>query len=124
MQVIETHLKHNAVETRLAVLRWIHHLLNRMPSQIFVYMEHLLPILLQMLSDASDEVVLLDLEVLSDVSQQKDTAIKLSSLNLSSSVQEQLSGISPYFVKFAISLLAMFRTDVALLNERGVLIIR
>ena len=74
------------------------------------------------------EVVLLDLEVLSDVCQEKHNVpsekLLQQSVDLSSETKRQLSGISPYFVKFATSLLQMFRKDRALLNERGSLIIR
>lgn len=93
---------------------------------MFPYVERLFPTLLTMLSDASDEVVLLDLEVLSDLCQEKDSAshVSLDALDLHSESKAKLTGISPYFVKFALSLLDLFRNDSMLLKERGTLIIR
>ncbi|VDL81896.1 unnamed protein product [Nippostrongylus brasiliensis] len=91
--VVEVLLKfvdHNKQETRIAVLNWILHLNSTMPSQLFVHMERIFPVLLATLSDTSDE----------------------------------LAPVSPSLVKFAISLLEMFRAEPALLNDRGVLIIR
>uniref|UniRef100_A0A914W468 Protein VAC14 homolog n=1 Tax=Plectus sambesii TaxID=2011161 RepID=A0A914W468_9BILA len=126
IDVLKSHLQHETVQTRVAVLKWIHHLHKKMPGKVFPYVERLFPILLTMLSDASDEVVLLDLEVLSDLCQEKDSAahVSLDALDLPTESKVKLAGISPYFVKFALSLLEMFRDDSMLLKERGTLIIR
>ncbi len=71
-------------------------------------------------------MVLLDLEVLSDVCQDKDVnhKVELKSLDLTPSSLSALQGLSPYFVKFVMSLLEMFRREQSLLLTRGAFIIR
>ncbi|KAK6021462.1 HEAT repeat protein, partial [Ostertagia ostertagi] len=57
--VVEVLLKfvgYKKQETRIAVLNWIRHLNATMPSQLFVHMEQIFPVLLGTLSDTSDEV--------------------------------------------------------------------
>ncbi|WKX90400.1 hypothetical protein Q1695_009334 [Nippostrongylus brasiliensis] len=127
--VVEVLLKfvdHNKQETRIAVLNWILHLNSTMPSQLFVHMERIFPVLLATLSDTSDEVLLLDLHLLSDICQSSTDRydVNLSSFQLSEDTLKNLAPVSPSLVKFAISLLEMFRAEPALLNDRGVLIIR
>lgn len=70
--VVEVLLKFVAYkkqETRISVLNWIRHLNATLPSQLFVHMERIFPVLLGTLSDTSDEVLLLDLHLLSDICQ-------------------------------------------------------
>jgi len=74
------------------------------------------------LTDSSDDVVLLDLKVLSDLCEH--AAIDIGTLNLKEEAKNQLTKMSPYLVKFAISLLQMFNENGSLLVERGVMIIR
>ncbi|KHJ78921.1 hypothetical protein OESDEN_21450, partial [Oesophagostomum dentatum] len=105
--VIEVLLKfvgHEKRETRVAVLNWIRHLNATMPSQ----------------------VLLLDLHLLSDICQSNAERydVDLKSFHLSETTVKNLAPVSPSLVKFAISLLEMFRAEPSLLNDRGVLIIR
>ncbi|KIH49127.1 HEAT repeat protein, partial [Ancylostoma duodenale] len=127
--VIEVLLKfvtHEKRETRIAVLNWIRHLNATMPSQLFLHMDRIFPVLLGTLSDTSDEVLLLDLHLLSDICQSNADRydVDLKSFQLSEDTVKNLSPVSPSLVKFAVSLLEMFRAEPALLNDRGVLIIR
>ncbi|VDM28338.1 unnamed protein product [Toxocara canis] len=115
----------------MAVLNWIRHLHKNAPAKIFPYMDRIFPTLLSMLSDTCDDVLLLDLQLLSDVCEEKSTnLIDIEELHLDADIKKQaiicsfLSSLSPYLVKFAVSLLKMFRDDALLLSERGVLIIR
>ena len=52
----------------MAALRWISMLLEKSPDQLEQQIGGLLPILLNTLSDVSDAVVLLDLEVIARIS--------------------------------------------------------
>ncbi|ETN81177.1 HEAT repeat protein [Necator americanus] len=127
--VIEVLLKfvvHEKRETRVAVLNWIRHLNATMPSQVFLHMDRIFPVLLGTLSDTSDEVLLLDLHLLSDIchSNAGRYDVDLKSFQLTEDTVNNLSPVSPSLVKFALSLLEMFRAEPALLNDRGVLIIR
>lgn len=56
VQVLHNNLDFESVLTRVAVLRWIHHLYQKMPSRVFPHMEELFPNLLKLLSDVSDDV--------------------------------------------------------------------
>ncbi|KAF1788544.1 Vacuole morphology and inheritance protein 14 [Phytophthora cactorum] len=55
----------------MAALRWISMLLEKYPNQLSAHIGQLLPALLRTLSDISDSVVLLDLEVLARISLNK-----------------------------------------------------
>jgi vacuole morphology and inheritance protein 14 len=68
IEVLSLQLLNKSVETRIAVLRWMLNLHNRLPKKMFLLADQLFPILLSSLSDSSDEVVLLDLEVIAEVS--------------------------------------------------------
>ncbi|XP_071957548.1 protein VAC14 homolog [Antedon mediterranea] len=121
--VVEVLLKHlhqqSLMQTKIAVLRWIYHLHLKTPRKIFQHVEQIFPVLLETLSDVSDEVVLLDLEVLSEV---------VSSSNGPQSEvgfqPKPIPGTNIYFTKFMISLLDLFCKDSQLLEDRGFFIIR
>ncbi|MCP9260897.1 Protein VAC14-like protein [Dirofilaria immitis] len=125
IKVLLKHIKYEFRDTRMAVLNWISRMHITAPSKLFSYMDRIFPVLLSLLSDTCDDVLLLDLQLLSDICEGKNTSgVELQELNLDEDILKQLSGISPYLVKFTSSLLAMFRSDTALLNDRGVLIVR
>ncbi|OXA63462.1 Protein VAC14 [Folsomia candida] len=125
----------HAVSTKVAVLRWIYHLtlglikmakMNanidhlKMGDEMFRFVDETFPVLLKTLSDPSDEVVLLSLEVLAEIvsfpckSREggDDLPVKIEIQN------------NPYFIKFVVSLLGLFSTDRQLLEDRGAFIIR
>lgn len=67
IEVLTRNLQNTAVPTKVAVLRWIYHLHLKMGDQMFRHIDETFPVLLKTLSDPSDEVVLLALEVLSEI---------------------------------------------------------
>ena len=89
------------VSTKMAALRWINMLLEKIPRGMNKFISDLLPVLLKTLSDPSDAVVLLCLQV--------------------------LSRISLYKAEFKLvlsSILSLFSTEHNLLETRGSLIVR
>ncbi|KAG6622325.1 VAC14 family protein [Phytophthora cinnamomi] len=85
----------------MAALRWISMLLEKYPNQLSAHIGQLLPALLRTLSDISDSVVLLDLEVLARISLNKVE-----------------------FEKVLNSILLLFSQDRRLLEMRGSMIVR
>ena len=71
MEVLTKQLQRGTVPSKVASLRWIYHLFIQIPVQMFQYIDELFPVLLKTLSDTSDEVVILDLEVLAEISSSK-----------------------------------------------------
>ncbi|VDK31715.1 unnamed protein product, partial [Gongylonema pulchrum] len=125
IKVLLKHIKHENRDTRMAVLNWISQMHRTAAAKLFTYMDRIFPLLLSLLSDTCDDVLLLDLQLLSEICEGKNTGgVELHELHLAESTLKQLSGLSPYLVKFASSLLTMFQCDTALRNDRGVLIIR
>lgn len=124
VNVLTHQLMHVSMQTRIAVLRWFLHLFTKIPSKIFVHVEEIFPRLLQTLSDPSDEVVLLDLEVLAEISSSSGTSKALSPQELSGDTTTTLGASNGYFGKFMVSLLDLFQADPQLLEERGSFIIR
>ncbi|KAK0425832.1 hypothetical protein QR680_009415 [Steinernema hermaphroditum] len=122
--VLLKHIHHDKRETRMAVLNWIKHMHSVIPDQIIPYIEKIFSLLLTMLSDTCDDVLLLDLHLLSDICEQKQHSLTSSSLNLDSDTTEKLTNVSPYLIKFCISILEMFRSRPSLMTDRGVLIVR
>ncbi|XP_021943778.1 protein VAC14 homolog isoform X3 [Folsomia candida] len=135
VDVLTRNLQNTAVSTKVAVLRWIYHLtlglikmakMNanidhlKMGDEMFRFVDETFPVLLKTLSDPSDEVVLLSLEVLAEIvsfpckSREggDDLPVKIEIQN------------NPYFIKFVVSLLGLFSTDRQLLEDRGAFIIR
>ncbi|KAI1285478.1 Protein VAC14 -like protein [Halotydeus destructor] len=102
----------NSTQTKVAVLRWIRHLHSKVPQKITPHLEdNLFPVLLKTLLDSSDDVTILDLEVLAQVFTQ------------SQHIDEGLTS-STYFTRFMLELLNLFRTNTNILEERGAFIIR
>jgi len=89
------------VPTRMAALRWINMLVVKNPQDMSRFIGDLLPALLKTLSDDSDDVVLLNLQVLGQIS--KD--------------DREFQRVLP-------AILQLFSSDRRLLETRGSLIIR
>lgn len=130
-------LTHNSIQTRLAALQWFTHLLNKMPMKTFQYIDDFFPLFLQTLSDPSDEVVLLDLEALAEISsnpagrQNKNVVKEADQENTekrkeSSAIVEgkEVTGLNHYFDKFMLELIRLFHENRLLLEEKGTFIIR
>lgn len=64
----ELNKNQNVLSTKMAALRWINMLMERRKKDMNEHIEDLLPVLLRTLSDPSDAVVLLTLQVLSRIS--------------------------------------------------------
>ncbi|TMW67782.1 hypothetical protein Poli38472_007454 [Pythium oligandrum] len=101
MTKLNSELVSDHVPTRMAALRWISMLLEKAPNQLSDHIGTLLPTLLKTLSDISDAVVLLDLEVLARIS-----------LN------------EKEFERVLNAILQLFAQDRRLLETRGSLIVR
>ncbi|XP_046631205.1 protein VAC14 homolog [Daphnia pulicaria] len=106
--VLDQHLTHNSVHTKVAVLKWIEHLLSHLPNSILPHTEKLFPVLLNNLSDPADQVVILTVQALAHIANAKANDAKGDS----------------YFLKFMKSLLALFSSDNGMQEERWAFIIR
>ncbi|KAH7942320.1 hypothetical protein HPB49_022886 [Dermacentor silvarum] len=127
VNVLTRQLMHVSMQTRIAVLRWFLHLFTKIPNKIFVHVEEIFPKLLQTLSDPSDEVVLLDLEVLAEISSSSAAG---GSGATKRAVSSGGSGAVPagdavavpngYFGKFMLSLLDLFQQLCVLLSAEDI----
>lgn len=91
-------------ETRLAALEWLLVLHAKVPDKILSLEDGTFPALLKTLSDPAEQVIRLDLQLLSQISSR--------------------STEDGYFFHFMTNLLGLFTTDRGLLEQRGSLIIR
>jgi vacuole morphology and inheritance protein 14 len=101
------------VPTKMAALRWINMLMEKRKANMNAYIEELLPVLIRTLSDPSDAVVLLNLQVLSRIS----LAQRDERGDVEESEEEQ-------FELVLNAILSLFAKDRQLLETRGSLIIR
>lgn len=119
----------NDVSTQIAALHWINMLLEKHPISMNDFLESLLPVLLRTLSDPSDEVVLLNLEVLSRIAlgNSTDDTKSNSNLKLDPTIHDGIMAGKSNSSKFQMvlnAILTLFSKDRALLELRGSLIIR
>ncbi|KAJ8934149.1 hypothetical protein NQ314_013559 [Rhamnusium bicolor] len=112
VEVLTQYLMHNSIQTKVAVLKWIHDLYTKLPNKMVEHIDILFPALQRTLSDESDQVVQQCLVVIAEV---------ISSPKTSS---RSVNGNNTYYNKFVVSLLHSFSTDKRLLDERGSFIIR
>ncbi|XP_003372521.1 putative HEAT protein [Trichinella spiralis] len=125
VEVLLPSLNDGEVSSKIAALKWIHYLYEAMSDKFFIYMEELFPCLLRLLSDPSDEVVALDVTVLSDLCTGKEGYnTTVEKFGLPAGSVRQLKAVSPYFVHIMKSLLDEFRSDCSFLHDRGTFIIR
>ncbi|KAL7075345.1 hypothetical protein ACQ4LE_005101 [Meloidogyne hapla] len=126
VEVLLAHLRHERTETRVATLNWIRHLHSTNPTNMFRYMDRFFPVLLDLLSDPTDEVLMLDIILITDICGQpkQQQQLDIRSLKLGEELSQELKTISPYLVKFNIALLKMFKDDRKLVADRGIQIIR
>ncbi|XP_011636300.1 protein VAC14 homolog [Pogonomyrmex barbatus] len=116
VEVLIKHLLYLSVQTKVAVLKWIHHLFINIPHKMFNHIEDLFPILMKSLSDTSDEVVQQTLVVMAEIISSKSPEAVTTDPN--AKMQNK------YFTKFIVNLLRLFSTDRHLLEDRGAFIIR
>ncbi|XP_028392821.1 protein VAC14 homolog [Dendronephthya gigantea] len=127
LTVLTAQLTSEYVLTRLAVLKWVMLFLEKTPNKLFKHMEKIFPVLLDRVSDTSDEVVIADLEVLSVISASQaglPMSSELASPDRSANEYSSAKNINEYFYKFLLNLVAKFRVDGKLLEEKGHFIIR
>ncbi|CAD5206876.1 unnamed protein product [Bursaphelenchus okinawaensis] len=125
VDVLSDHLRHEETQTRIASLNWIRLLHSTYPKAMFAYMNRLFPVLLDLLMDSADDVLMLDIMLITDFcSAHNQNEVDLKSFDLSDEVIVQFGNISPYLVKFCLSLLELFKADNKLMDERGIQIIR
>ena len=110
VEVLTKHLmlQHIPVQTKVAVLKWIYHLLTNLPEKMYLHIEELFPVLMKVLSDNSEEVVQQTLVVMAELIDSKSAS----------------SAENKYFTKFMVNLLRLFSADRHLLEDRGAFIIR
>ncbi|XP_077293243.1 protein VAC14 homolog isoform X2 [Arctopsyche grandis] len=115
VEVLNQLLHHNSVQTKVAVLRWILHLYNKVPTKMSTHTEEIFDALLGCLSDPSDDVVRQSLAVLPEICSTPSTTN-------TQDIPDVFN--SPYYRKFLLSLLTLFSCDMKLLDDRGAFIIR
>ncbi|OAD58538.1 Protein VAC14 like protein [Eufriesea mexicana] len=116
VEVLTKRLMYMSVQTKVAVLKWIHHLFINIPHKMFNHIEELFRILMKSLSDNSDEVVQQTLVVMAEIISSKSPEAAITDSNAETQ--------NKYFTKFIVNLLRLFSTDRHLLEERGAFIIR
>lgn len=115
LETLKKELLHkDDVPTKMAALRWINMLMEKRKIDMNNYIEDLLPVLLRTLSDRSDAVVLLNLQVLSRIS----LAQRCDKGTVSNETEEM------QFQLVLNAILNLFAQDRQLLETRGSLIIR
>ena len=108
-------LNKDDVPTKMAALRWINMLMEKRKKDMNNFIEDLLPVLLRTLSDRSDAVVLLNLQVLSRISLAQGGDKGTAASGETEEIQFQL---------VLNAILNLFAQDRQLLETRGSLIIR
>lgn len=101
LEVLKVQFTHTRVPTRLASLRWILILHSRSESELIQFLKDIFVLLLNILGDPAEEVVKVDLQVLSILSTNEE-----------------------YFNQLILNLVKLFYDDRKLLDSRGILIIR
>jgi len=96
IQTISVQLKSDLIDTRLAALRWVGVLHQIYPQDIDVYLDTLFTTLLKMLSDTSEPVVTLSLEIMARIASNHE-----------------------YFMKIMHSLIELFNNDANMLETRS-----
>ncbi|KXS21992.1 ARM repeat-containing protein [Gonapodya prolifera JEL478] len=104
MQILTAQLTNSHEETRIAAVKWMAMLHKKAPQGVISATPEIPLTLLNMLSDASEEVVKRDLQLLAQIAEQAPS--------------------DEYFVRFIRHLLNLFMTDRRLLETRGSLIVR
>ncbi|CAG5055709.1 unnamed protein product [Parnassius apollo] len=107
VRVLTQMLHHSSVHTKVAVLDWILHLYNKLPTEMYGHTEAVFSRVVGSLADAADDVLRRALAVLAEIC----------------SCPGDLES-SPYYYKFLQALLKLLAADENLLEDRGAFIIR
>uniref|UniRef100_A0A0N4ZX00 Protein VAC14 homolog n=1 Tax=Parastrongyloides trichosuri TaxID=131310 RepID=A0A0N4ZX00_PARTI len=124
VDVLLFHISYEAIETRIASLKWIQKIYLSLPTELFLFMDELFPKLLSSLTDPSDEVLILAIDILAEVCGDRSVKIEYENFTLKEDLSDELRTVSPYLLKFTTSLLDMFRKEPSLMTDRGMAIIR
>ncbi|XP_045617468.1 protein VAC14 homolog [Procambarus clarkii] len=119
MEVLRNQLRNTPVSCKTAVLKWIYHLHNKIPNKMCRYLEELFHALLKTLSDPSDEVVLLVIQVLAQIASPTNHHPVATTQE-----SDEKNNLDEYFTRFLQNLLHLFATERNLLEDRGPFIIR
>ncbi|KAK9877527.1 hypothetical protein WA026_018634 [Henosepilachna vigintioctopunctata] len=122
VKVLTQFIMHNSIQTKVAVLKWIHDLYIKMPDQMANHIDVLFPALQNTLSDQSDEVVQQCLVVIAEVISSPEHDIP--TIKEEKIQNKSLPTKSTYYNKFILSLLNSFRMNHIFLSERGSFVIR
>merc|ERR1712060_745522 len=101
----------------MAALRWINMLLEKRPRDMNAFISDLIPVLLRTLADPSDNVILLNLQVLSRISLVHGDEVEPSKSYTTKTSNSQ-------FQMVLNAILNLFASNRRLLETRGSLIIR
>ncbi|GFO16656.1 protein vac14 homolog [Plakobranchus ocellatus] len=133
IKVLQRLLGHETIQTRVAALKWFNLLLVKTPNKIFRHIDDFFDLLMTTLADPSDDVVLLDLEVLSQISSNPAGFGLPDNKTVHPPSQEKSSGsdksagelkLNPFFTRLMNGLVDWFKKDKQLLEDRGAFIIR
>ncbi|KAL3288363.1 hypothetical protein HHI36_002811 [Cryptolaemus montrouzieri] len=126
VSVLTQFIMHNSIQTKVAVLKWIHDLYIKIPNQMVQHIDTIFPALQRTLSDQSDEVVQQCLVVIAEVisSPEPETLLTETGRVSENTENKDMTGKSTYYNKFILSLLNSFRTNHKFLDERGSFVIR
>lgn len=121
--VLTQYIMHNSIQTKVAVLKWIHDLYMKMPNEMVCHMDTLFPALQKTLTDESDQVVQQCLVIIAEVISSPVTK-KIEVLKSDTSPKEAADEPNIYYNKFILSLLNSFKNDRQFLDDRGSFVIR
>lgn len=116
--------RYEQTETRIEALNWVRLLHQNLPNDMFHHMDRIFPVLLDALQDPADDVLMLDIMLITDICSKDHHEVDLKAFHLSDGVIKELGEISPYLIKFTISLVDLFKKDSKLIDDRGVQIVR
>lgn len=128
--VFKHYIIHREMGTKIAVLEWMKHLLEKTPKLIFQHMDDIFPELLKTVCDQTDEVVLFDLELLSMIVQSEAGPADVSNSPPRPGKPQQNGpeaaehGMNIYFTQCMNNLMETFANKPDLLKHKGSFIIR
>ncbi|KAJ2390511.1 hypothetical protein GGI05_003198, partial [Coemansia sp. RSA 2603] len=138
--VMELFAKNVHEPTKVAGMQWLLLLHRKAPWRILTPEDMSFPVLLKMLSDSSEQVVKLDLELFAQISlysQRQEELKRSQQQSVEEQQQQQQTSCTdslkysevdprstPYLSRFLGSLLQMFATDRVLLETRAALMVR
>lgn len=146
VEVFIDHLKLKSTLPKIAIIRWVHHLLIKIPFMLFQHIDSLFNEILKLTSDPSNDLVILTLECLAEiasspagvpinrkvVSTATPSPLTVRKISWNSSKSEILPSqdstssieLNTYFTKAISQLLKMFKENSVLLEKRAAFIIR